>query len=92
MVSSHLIYDRYWIYDGYIYIYPSHFNCVGAVSVVLSPVYEPRSAGLTTRRSRRDCARVENGAGQGHVVLVRLGGDRCVKKIVREPKRSGLAV
>ena len=40
-------------------IYPSHFNCVGAVSVVLSPDYEPRSTGLTTRRSRRDRARVE---------------------------------
>ena len=43
----------------YIYIYPSHFNCVGAVSVVSSPYYEPRSTGLTTRRSRRDRARVE---------------------------------
>ena len=44
-----------------IYIYPSHFNSLGAVSVVLSPDYEPRSTGLTTRRSRRDCARVEVG-------------------------------
>ena len=43
----------------YMYIYPSHFNCVGAVSVVSSPYYEPRSTGLTTRRSRRDRARVE---------------------------------
>ena len=43
----------------YMYIYPSHFNCVGAVSVVSSPYYEPRSTGLTTRRSRCDCARVE---------------------------------
>jgi len=41
------------------YIYPSHFNCVGAASVVSSPDYEPRSTGLPTRRSRRDCARVE---------------------------------
>ena len=41
------------------YIYPSHFNCVGAVSVVSSPYYEPRSTGLTTRRSQRDRARVE---------------------------------
>ena len=39
------------------YIYPSHFNCVGAVSVVSSPYYEPHSTGLTTRRSRRDRAR-----------------------------------
>ena len=41
------------------YIYPSNFNCVGAVSVVSSPYYEPRSTGLTTRRSQRDRARVE---------------------------------
>ena len=72
----------------YIYIYPSHFNCVGAVSVVSSPYYELRSTSLTTRRSRRDRASW-NGAGQGHVVLVRLGGDRHVKKIVQEPKWSG---
>jgi len=26
----------------YICAYPSHFNCVGVVSVVLSPDYEPR--------------------------------------------------
>ena len=31
----------------YIYVYPSHFNCVGAVSVVSSPDYEPRSTGLS---------------------------------------------
>ena len=43
----------------YIYIYLSHFNCVGAVSVVSSSYYKPRSTGLTTRRSRRDRARVE---------------------------------
>ena len=41
------------------YICPSYFNCVGVVSVVSSLYYEPRSAGLTTRRSRRDRARVE---------------------------------
>ena len=41
-------------------IYIRHtFNCVGAVSVVSSPYYEPRSTGLTTRRSRHDRARVE---------------------------------
>ena len=40
----------------YIYIYLSHFNCLGAVYVVS---YEPRSTGLTTRRSRRDRGRVE---------------------------------
>ena len=63
---------------------------MGAVS---SPYYEPCSTGLTTRRSRHDHAS-RNGAGQGHVVLVRLGGDRRVKKIVRELKwnRSGLSV
>jgi len=72
----------------YMYIYSSHFNCVGAVSVVSSPYYEPCSTGLTTRRSRRDRAS-QNWAGQGHVVLVRLGGDRRVKKIVREPKWNG---
>ena len=66
----------------------SHFNCVGAVSVVSSPDYEPRGTGLTTRRSQDDRARV---AGQGHVVLVRLGGDRRVKKIVRE-RVSGVRV
>ena len=43
----------------YIYIYPSHFNCVGVVSVVSSPYYEPCSTGLTTRRSRHDRVRVE---------------------------------
>ena len=43
----------------YIYIYSSHFNRVGAVSVVSYPYYEARSTGLTTRRSRCDCARVE---------------------------------
>ena len=43
----------------YIYMYPSHFNCVGVVSVVLSPDYEPHSTGLTTRRSRCDCARAK---------------------------------
>jgi len=41
------------------YIYPSHFNCVGVVSVVSSPYYELHSTGLTTRRSRRDRAKVE---------------------------------
>ena len=49
----------------YIYIYthtsihPSHFNCMGVVSVVSSPYYELRSTGLTTRRSRCDRAKVE---------------------------------
>ena len=42
-----------------IYIYPSHFNCVEAVSVVSSPYYKPRSTGLTMKRSRRDRARVK---------------------------------
>ena len=43
----------------YVCIYISHFNCVGAVSVVSSPYYEPRTIGLTMRQSRRDRARVE---------------------------------
>ena len=43
----------------YIYICPSHFSCVGMVSLVLSADYEPRSTGLTTGRSQRDHARVE---------------------------------
>ena len=43
----------------YIYMYLSHFNCVGVVSVVSSPDYEPRSTGLTARRSRRDHARAK---------------------------------
>ena len=30
----------------YIYIYLSHFNCVGTVSVVLSPDFEPRTVQL----------------------------------------------
>ena len=38
----------------YVYIYLSPFNYVGAVSVVSSPYYKPRSTG-----SRRDRARVE---------------------------------
>ena len=32
------------------YIYPSHFNCVGTVSVVSSPDYQPRGTGPTRRR------------------------------------------
>ena len=30
----------------YVFIYPSHFNCMGVVSVVSSLDYEPRSTGL----------------------------------------------
>ena len=73
----------------YNYICPSHINGVGAVSLVSSPYYEPHSTGLTMRQSRRDCDESRNGAGQGRVVLVRLGGDRRMKKIMREPKWSG---
>ena len=52
------VYIYIYIYIN-IYIYLLHFNCMGAVSVVSSPYYEPHSTGLTTRRSRRDRARVE---------------------------------
>ena len=31
---------------AYIIIYPSHFNCLGMISVVSSPDYEPRCTGL----------------------------------------------
>ena len=45
----------------YICIYPSHFNCVGAVSVVSFPYYVPRGIGPTRRRStcEKDRARAE---------------------------------
>ena len=45
----------------YIYIYPSHFKCVGTVSVVLSPDYKPHGTGPTRRRStcEKDCSRAE---------------------------------
>ena len=63
-------------------------NCVGAVSVD----YEPHSTGLSDHEAIAGESR--NGAGQGHVILVRLEGDRRVKKIVGEPKwgGSGLSV
>ena len=67
----------------YIYVYPSQVNSVGAVSVVPSPDYEPRSTGLTMRRSRRgigptrrrstsenDCARAEMERVSGLSVIV----------------------
>ena len=57
----------------YIYIYPSHFNCMGAVSVIASPDYKPCGSGPTRKQStcekdhvraemeqehsKRDCAR-----------------------------------
>ena len=83
------MYNIYIYICTYNYIYPSHINGVGAVSLVSSPYYEPHSTGLTMRQLRRDCDESRNGAGQGHVVLVRLGGDRRMKKIMREPKWSG---
>ena len=45
------------------YVYPSHFNCVGAVSVVSSPDYKPCGTGPTRRRSKdRARARAVMGA------------------------------
>ena len=32
-----------------LYVYPSHFNCMGAVSVVSSPDYQPCGTGLTRK-------------------------------------------
>ena len=58
MQCSRLAFVCIYIYIC-MYIYPSHFNCVGVVSVVSSPYYKPHSTGLTTRQSRRDRARVE---------------------------------
>ena len=49
----------------YICICPSHFNCVGVVSVVSSPYYEPRSTGDHARvlkRKQRDTASEESKA------------------------------
>ena len=45
----------------FVCMYPSHFNCVGAVSVVSSPDYKPRGTGPTGRRStcEKDRARAE---------------------------------
>ena len=61
MQCSRLAFVCVYIYIYmYVYIYIRHtFNCMGAASVVSSPYYEPRSTGLTTRRSRHDRARVE---------------------------------
>ena len=45
----------------YVYIYPSHFNCMGTVSAVSSPDYSPRGTGPTRRRltCEKDRARAE---------------------------------
>jgi len=44
----------------YVCIYISHTLIAWAWFLLISsPDYEPRNTGLTTRQSRRDCARVE---------------------------------
>ena len=71
----------------YIYVYPSHFDYVGAVSVVSSQTTS--HVVLVRPGGDRKIVRVrEPKRSRGHMVLVGAGGDRRVKKIVREPKWS----
>ena len=77
----------------YIYIYIRHtFNCVGVVSVVSSPYYEPCSTGLTTRRSQHDRVQESKWSRPGPTrrrstcKKDRAGAVRCKRDRARERK------